>query len=271
MPEVAEVRRYVDQLNKEYGGHTLKGVEVVGGRFEKDENDGRGLGFELLHFPVKNVNINSKGKFMWWTMDEIHPIHFFITLGMSGSFGKLNKHSALKFIFDNGEVYFNDIRHFGTFKIVYENSDLIKKLKSLGWDPLQNPIMPSDVIPTLRARQTDTIGEALMDQGVFAGVGNYIRSEALYAAKIHPNKQIWGLSDEDIKRLCIAISDIAQEAYRCGGATIATYSDLYGNVGTFYDQFKVYGQKKDPLGNKVVKITAADGRTVHVVPSIQVP
>lgn len=270
MPEVAEVRRYVDQLNKEYGGHTLEKVEIVGGRFLK-ENDTATTDLGLLHFPVKNVTMNSKGKFMWWNMDEIHPIHFFITLGMSGSFGKLNKHSALRFTFDNGEVYFNDIRHFGTFKVAYETSELISKLKSLGWDPLQNPSMPPDIIPILRARKTDTIGETLMDQRVFAGVGNYIRSEALYIAKIHPSKQIWGLSNEDIKRLCDAIIDIAREAYRCGGATIATYSDLYGNVGTFYDQFKVYGQKKDPLGNKVVKITAGDGRTVHIVPGIQIP
>lgn len=268
MPEVAEVRRYVDQLNKEYGGHVLEKVEVVGGRFLKPD-DSTALDLGLLKFPVTNVTMHSKGKFMWWNMMEIHPINFFITLGMSGSFGQRNKHSAIKFTFDNGEVYYNDIRHFGTFKVALAESELLTKLRSLGWDPLQNPSMSPELIPMLRARHTDTIGEVLMDQKVFAGVGNYIRSEALYIAGIHPNKVIWGMRDEDIERLCTAIVGVVQEAYRCGGATIATYSDLYGNVGTFYDQFKVYGKKKDPLGNKVVKLTAGDGRTVHLVPALQ--
>jgi formamidopyrimidine-DNA glycosylase len=108
-----------------------------------------------------------------------------------------------------------------------------------------------------------------MNQKVFAGVGNYIRSESLYRAGIKPDRYISAMKDDEIKSLCNHIIDVVQEAYKCGGATIATYSDLYGNVGTFYDQFKVYGKKKDPLGNPVIKMTAADGRTVHYVESIQ--
>lgn len=271
MPEISEVRRYVDQLNTEYGGHDLLNVGVVGGRFAKSDDDTE-MSLAFLEFPLLNVTMHAKGKFIYWTMQEGQDdpnLHFFITLGMSGSFGKQQKHSALKFVFDNGEVFFNDPRHFGTFRIVNEDMELSLKLSTLGWDPLQYPIIPSDITKTLRKKSDKTISEVLLDQRIFAGVGNYIRSEALYAAKMHPNKLVRDLTDNDIERLCGEIILIVKEAYKAGGATIATYSDLYGNVGTFFKQFKVYSKKQDPLGNTVSKLTAADGRTVHYVPGIQ--
>ena len=41
-----------------------------------------------------------------------------------------------------------------------------------------------------------SVCSALMNQSFFPGVGNYIKSEALYAAKLHPEKK-WGeLSDK---------------------------------------------------------------------------
>lgn len=271
MPEVAEVRRYVDQLSKEYSGKTLTSVKVVGGRFVKDKLE---ISLNLVKFPLVETQFDAKGKFIYWSMKEQpvnnKPIYFFITLGMAGSFGKKNKHSAIEFNFEGCDpLYFNDIRHFGTFKIIYNTSDLTKKLNELGWDPLQQPSFSGNLIPKLRNFNYKTIAEVLMDQKIFAGVGNYIRSEALYRAGLKPDRYISAMKDDEIKSLCNHIIDVVQEAYKCGGATIATYSDLYGNVGTFYDQFKVYGKKKDPLGNPVIKMTAADGRTVHYVESIQ--
>lgn len=269
MPEVAEVRRYVDQLNAEYKGQTLHSVKVVGGRFAKKDD----TGLNVVKFPLIETDFDCKGKFIYWSMKEQpvnnKPIFFFITLGMAASFGKQNKHSALEFEFDSGKLYYNDIRHFGTFKTVFDSSELNKKIRELGWDPLANPHIPAGFEVLLKTYGYKTIAEVLMNQKIFAGVGNYIRSEALYRAAIKPNRYISSLKSEEIKLLCNSIIDVVKEAYACGGATIATYSDLYGNVGTFYDQFKVYGKKKDPLGNPVIKMTAADGRTVHYVESIQ--
>lgn len=272
MPECAEVKRYVDQLNAEYGGQDLLSAEVVGGRFLTTD-----LMFAPTEFPLLNAKFHAKGKFIYWEFNENYnnefhfneKNYFFITLGMTGSFGKQNKHSGIKFTFSNGEVYYNDIRHFGTVLPNQSQEALDKKLKSLGWDPLAEPRIPSDLIVKMSRKPNKTIAEVLLDQKLFAGVGNYIRSEALYRAKLHPNRPIGTISKDNLIGLFSDIIDIVKEAYDCGGATLATYSDLYGNVGTFYDQFKVYGKKKDPLGNPVVKLTAGDGRTVHFVPEIQ--
>ena len=53
------------------------------------------------------------------------------------------------------------------------------------------------------------------------------------------------------------------------GATIKSYADFYGDVGTATDRFLVYGKKFDPNGNPVVREKTADGRTTHWVPKVQ--
>lgn len=266
MPEIAEVKIFTDQLTKEFGGQALQDLEVVGGRFLKEPI----AKINQLIFPMKNVKFNSKGKFLYWTFDEDDV--FFITLGMAASFGPRSKHSALKFTFDTGEAYFNDIRHFGTFKIC-DRVDLQRKLNTLGWDPLQEPLVPLDLPAKLRARHGHrTIAEALLDQKTFAGVGNYIRSEALYLSNIHPLRIVNGpekLSDYQIFSLATNIIKVVQEAYQQGGATIATFKDMYGNTGKFFDKFKVYSKKVDPNNKPVKKITAPDGRSVFYVESEQ--
>jgi formamidopyrimidine-DNA glycosylase len=35
LPEIAEVKIFTDQLNKEFGGQALQNIEIVGGRFLK--------------------------------------------------------------------------------------------------------------------------------------------------------------------------------------------------------------------------------------------
>lgn len=267
MPEIAECRIFTDQLTKEFGGQALQDLEVVGGRFLKEPI----AKINQLIFPMKNVKFNSKGKFLYWTFEDDDDV-FFITLGMAASFGPHSKHSAIKFTFDTGEVYFNDIRHFGTFKIA-DRTDLRVKLNTLGWDALQEPLVPLDLPHKLRTRHAHrTIAEALLDQKTFAGVGNYIRSEALYMSNIHPLRIIGGpekLTDYDIFALGTNIIKIVQEAYKSGGATIATFKDMYGNTGKFFDNFKVYSKKQDPNGKAIKKITAPDGRSVFYVEGIQ--
>jgi formamidopyrimidine-DNA glycosylase len=268
VPEIAEVRRVVDQLSAEYGGQSLLDVQVIGGRFLKEPI----ANLSCQSFPLTNAQFNAKGKFIYWTFGDPtneYKEHFFITLGMSASFGKLQKHSAVKFVFSNGEIYFNDIRRFGTIKVGMTNWWLNNKLKSLGWDALQDPQIPNGFLADVKKHGKKTIAEVLMNQSMFAGCGNYLKSEILYAAKIHPNRLVASFSDDDLLKIGEHYIRIAHEAYRCGGATIATYSDLYGNVGEFYKEFKVYGRKFDPDGNPVVKIKTKDGRTSHIVERVQ--
>ena len=59
-----------------------------------------------------------------------------------------------------------------------------------------------------------------------------------------------------------------EESYKYQGATIQTYKTAYGEEGKYSSLFKVYNQKNDSLGNKIIKQDSG-GRTIHWCPTIQ--
>lgn len=275
MPEIAEVHRFVDQLNASFGGQNITKIDVLGGRILKD-----GLDKDLLLFcfPLTHVSFHVKGKFIYCKFrdektegdDEPSNLYFMITLGMTGSFGKQNKHSAIRIKFDNGEIFFNDIRHFGTWKLEFHERKITSKLSGLGWDCLNEPNIPSSLFIRLRKKNHKCISEVMLDQSVFAGLGNYLRSEILYAAGVSPFALVSTLSDDKLNDIATQYKRIATAAYNHGGATIATYANMNGDVGNFSQYFQVYGKKQDPKGNQVIAQKAPDGRTVHWVKEIQI-
>lgn len=221
---------------------------------------------------VKVVEVKTRGKFMYWTFDN--GWYMFCTFGMTGQWSPtMGKHPCFSFTFeDNTQVFFNDPRHFGTIQFTNNRDDLLKKLDELGWDPLNHGIADvwSKYIVGICARKAKPIGQLLMDQSIFAGVGNYIRAEALYLAKISPWRQANLMKKEEILTLCKALVDVMNESYQHQGATILTYTDAYGAEGRYSSCFKVYGQATDPLGNKIVKEETPEGRTIHWCPAVQV-
>jgi formamidopyrimidine-DNA glycosylase len=269
MPEAPECHFITDQLQAKFGGQTLTNISIEGGRFKKD----RALQARLdaIYWSLTDVQMRCKGKFLYWEAKEYEPIWFFITLGMTGSFGSKTKHSALRFDFDSDSIYFNDPRHFGTFKVVGGAGNLNEKLASLGWDPLlSDGSTPNDILPKLRKQDHKTIAEVMLNQKIFAGLGNWLRSEILYQAAIHPNTSIELLTDKQLLAICHWYSALAWAAYKAGGASLATYVDIDGKPGAFHSQFKVYGRNQDPDGREVKKLTAMDGRSVWYVPELQV-
>lgn len=263
MPEAPECRIFTDNLSKSFDNQSLHSINVIGGRYLK-----QGINrFDSLKFPLNNVKFNCKGKFIYWQTDD-QNMNLCFTLGMTGAFGPKSKHSALDFKFDNGNIFFNDPRRFGTFRI-FNQRELNEKLNSLGWDILQEE-MPNNIIDQVRKFENKSVAELLMNQKIQAGVGNYIKCEACYMAKILPMVQVRHLSDNEIIRLYKAIKNIARISYEQGGATIRDFADMYGNIGKFFDKFQVYGKKIDPLGNPVDRIITKDKRSSYYVKNIQI-
>ena len=108
-----------------------------------------------------------------------------------------------------------------------------------------------------------------MNQGVFAGVGNYLKCEALYRTRISPHRTVGDLKNFEISMLHRTLQDIMSASYRQGGASIRDYQRIDGGSGDFVFEFEVYGKKKDRDGNTVIRELTSDGRTTHWVPALQ--
>ena len=65
----------------------------------------------------------------------------------------------------------------------------------------------------LQAQGDASIGEAILNQTVLAGIGNILKSEILFAARIHPQRAADSLSDDEFERLIAASLDMMRRAY----------------------------------------------------------
>lgn len=277
MPEGPEVRMTTDFL-KNYIGKFLSGVGLKSGRYYKKKEI---PGWLCYNRPSKLIDVDCKGKFIYFTFQEgDKEFYLFSTLGMSGMWSnKMTKHSRVSLSFldkedddpnvDCQDLYFNDIRNFGTLKFETDKKELDKKLKSLGPDILANDVTLQDFINRFDDKPNKTIAECIMDQSVISGIGNYLKAEILYYAHISPNRLVKDISRLEWIALHFNSAVQIRRSYKLGGATIATYRQPNGEEGLYNRRFAVYNQDTDPLGNAVIKETTADKRTTHWVPTIQ--
>ena len=85
----------------------------------------------------------------------------------------------------------------------------------VGPDPLRRDADPEEAWERLRRRK-GPIGPALLDQKVFAGVGNVFRAEALFVHGIHPETRIPEISREQFDALWSTLTRMLQVGVKEG-------------------------------------------------------
>jgi endonuclease VIII len=81
------------------------------------------------------------------------------------------------------------------------------------------PAEHAEIRRRLQAQGDAEIGEAIMNQTVMAGIGNILKSEILFAVRIHPQHPAVSLSDEEFERLVATSQDMMRRAYETRGFT----------------------------------------------------
>ena len=254
-------------LAAEISEKTLVGIEVLSGRYTKKSI--QGFTEFKQHLPVKILGVGSHGKFMYLLTNA--GFNVWNTLGMTGRWSNSHgRHSRVKFILKRGQcVYFDDIRNFGTLKCVYGKHTLLNKLRSLGPDLLNDDINSSFFVHRLRDKNNWNITKALMNQKIFAGIGNYVKAESLWLAEIDPTLNIHEIDDKDLVRLHSAIINVLSTSYKTGGATFLSHKNFSGKNGDYSSRFLCYNRKIDAEGNEVIKTLTPDGRMTHWAPQKQ--
>lgn len=260
MPEGPEVKRNAVALSKMLSSAALNRFELLTGRYTRNQLVGHAEFSKLL--PCNIIGAGCHGKFIYVIFSN--GWNLWSTLGMTGIWSKnKTKHSRAVMHTSNGLVYYNDIRNFGTLKFVYGKHELLKKIGTLGMDLLSQEVDENVFISRLRKKDNKNVCKVLMDQSLLAGVGNYIKAEALWITKINPNSTIGDLEDFQLLDLKYAIEQIMQSSYEHGGATFLTHSDFAGEKGEYTHRFLCYNRKTDADGNPVIKLKTPDGRTTH--------
>ena len=111
----------------------------------------------------------------------------------------------------------------------------------------------------------------LLDQRIVAGLGNIYVCEALYRARIHPEKPAGKVSRAALGRLVPAIRAVLAEAIEAGGSTLRDYAQPDGQLGYFAKQFDVYDRAGQPCrscGGAIARIVQG-GRSTWFCPTCQ--
>uniref|UniRef100_A0A6C0EBE3 Formamidopyrimidine-DNA glycosylase catalytic domain-containing protein n=1 Tax=viral metagenome TaxID=1070528 RepID=A0A6C0EBE3_9ZZZZ len=258
MPEGAEVR-YLAELAKKY---------MVGHKFEHIVSNTKAV--VKLPNPSKVVDVGSKGKIMWIeTVDYILFIHY----GLTGWLLLENsKYPKYVFKFDNFDAFIDDSRRFSKLHVLKDKTKKVRFLSNLGVDILSKDFTYNYMKNILRKRNAN-ICSVLMEQSLFAGIGNYIKNESLYIAKISPYRRCNELSDKEIIKLYGAIryvtySNLAEMMRMIKRKLPVDLRNISPKQISVPYKFKVYGNDYDPLGNKVT-IENVNGRATYYVKKIQ--
>lgn len=271
MPELPEVASTAIRLNEEIQGLELTNVVVHSGRYMRHGNP-KGMDEFMDLLPVKVSKVEFIGKLIvfefetndgkWWCWN---------TLGMSGGWRlEPTKHSHVEFKVGDKSVWFTDIRNFGTLKFTNDEASTNKKRRSIGPNHLSQGITDELFEERLQLYPNITIAESLMSQSLIGGIGNYIKAEVLYRARVSPHRLVKDITKREFSLLNESCEEVIKSSFLNKGASIRTYYNVDGSVGEFPFFFFVYGRETCINGYQVKRETTADGRTTHWVPEIQI-
>ena len=238
MPELAELRLSSDSINTTTRGKVFTHI--------KKNPEHKGLDIEK---PYDNFTIESlsRGKELLLILQDTktnRETSLKFTFGMAGHFkftktGEERKHSHLMFYTNDGyTLSFVDVRRFG-------------KWKWEGWGKDRGPDPTKDyknfvkkIEENLHQKAFDRpIGEALLNQAYFNGIGNYLRAEILYKTNQNPFEPAREAIKNNPKILAYC-NTIPTEAIILGGGQIKQWENPFGVEPDMFQKWMIcYGNK----------------------------
>jgi formamidopyrimidine-DNA glycosylase len=179
------------------------------------------------------------------------PIGVWSHLGMTGKWARRSagdpppRFSRLAIELEDGSrLHYVDLRLFGRFRVVPgARFAALVELRALGPDPLADGLDAAALLARL-ARSKLPIKTAMLDQRLFAGVGNIQASEALFRARLDPRRPAGSLSLRELEDLVEAIvasirhtlDSFARDGADGGPADIAYVEEGAKNPFLVYDR-----------------------------------
>lgn len=269
LPEVETIRKGLEQL---VVGKTIKQVRVLWDRIiEQPEVEI----FEKQLIGQQIEKIDRRGKFLLFKLTDYELISH---LRMEGKYEmhkegeEQSKHTHVIFTFTDGtELRYLDVRKFGRIAVVKKGQSFnYKGIAKLGPEPIISEFKLAEFRKNLK-KHNKAIKPLLLSQQLVTGLGNIYVDEALWEAKIHPERVANSLNKTEEEKLYHAIIDVLDRAVKAGGTTIRSYLNALGDAGTFQVSLNVYGQTDKPCprcGNPIIKSRVAQ-RGTHFCPACQ--
>ena len=277
MPELPEVETIRRGLNKFIVHQKLKNTKIlcdksfigtpVTGTVVKLRRFGKALIIDLDNDYSLMIHLRMTGQLIYDGPERYaagHPSENF-TANLP------NKQTRVILEFSSGTLFFNDQRKFGFIKVIktseVEHDSFIKKLAKEPWT-----MTVEEFYDKLQKHPNSCIKATILDQSIICGLGNIYADEALFAAKIHPERKSGTITKTEAKHLLLAARDVMDKSIDSGGSTMQTYVKADGTRGDYLESFAQVFRRENKscpnCGTKIQKIKVA-GRGTHICPHCQ--
>lgn len=168
---------------------------------------------------------------------------------------------------DDKWLDFRDQRLFAEMRLL-DDWRTLKFIQGLGPEPFA---LSGEEFKKMLATKKTRIKPLLMDQTFISGVGNLYATEALFKARIHPQRTAANLSDKEKELLFKEIKDTLNEAIKYKGSSVDQYVQLSGQPGNYVRFHKVYGRQGKPclVCRTPIKRISLGGRGTYFCPKCQ--
>ena len=274
MPELPEVQTIVDDLN----AADLCGVPISRARvfWARTIAEPSPAAFCRRLKGRRFTRIHRRGKYLVFETDSQYTM--LLHLRMSGRLHLVSvdspriKHEHVIITFENKtQLRFHDTRKFGRIHLV---ADPARILGRLGPEPLAREFTARVLAAGLR-RHKRLLKPLLLDQTFVAGLGNIYVDEALWDAKLHPNRIAAELSMAEIKALHRAIPRVLKRGLKNLGTSLGTGETNFYSVasrrGRNKDELNVFRRTDLPCPRcktTIVRIIVGQ-RSTHICPKCQ--
>jgi formamidopyrimidine-DNA glycosylase len=245
VPELPEVETVVREIRAELLNRSITAARFAVPR-QLQPHTPRGLARAVAGQTIRDVR--RRGKHILLQLDRgLLLVHLRMTgrLYVREAVGGERAHERAWFDLNDGRVLaLRDARTLGVIRYVREGESPAM-LNRLGWEPLFDRVCLEELKIVL-SRRTIAVKPLLLDQKVWAGIGNIYASEILWEARINPRKRASRLTRSEMERLREWVPRVLKRALDRGGSTLRNFVSADGRGGSYQREFRVYGREGEP-------------------------
>ena len=249
----------------------IKNVNVLYERMiESDINE-----FKNNLIGLEFSDILRKGK---WLLFEIGDYYLCSHLRMEGKYfiknhdEEINKHEHVIFTFtDDTELRYHDTRKFGRMNLVLKKDiDSVEGVRKQGIEPIDSNLSKEYLYDAFKKKRLP-MKTLLLDQTIISGLGNIYADEVLFASKINPLKIGNEITLDECQRIVESSKKIIEEAIKCGGTTIKSYTSSLGVTGRFQQNLMAHKRENEECKNcsTIIKRIVVGGRSTYYCENCQ--